>query len=259
MIRANAALRHFPRLLVVVLATLLLVVRPAFADDPLRVFAASSMIDVLEPLADLFAEQGHPRPVIVTGASSVMARQIEAGAPADVFISANLDWASAVIKLPGWGKWHPFVSNRLVVIGPAGAAPLEDINQLADRLAGGRLAIGEPDSVPAGIYAREALTKLGLWQAIEPLTAPAENVRAALNFVASGAAPYGIVYESDARDPRVSIIAEIPKWSYFAVDYFTVIDEDNPEADAFVTFLRSDEADEIFAAYGFSPGNGIPL
>ncbi|WP_029042538.1 molybdate ABC transporter substrate-binding protein [Cucumibacter marinus] len=259
MIRANAALRHFPRLLAVLLAAFLLSVRPALPEDAVRVFAAASMIDVLEPLADLFVEQGHPRPVIVTGASSVMARQIEAGAPADVFISANLDWASAVIKLSGWGKWRPFVSNRLVVIGPAGAAPLEDINQLPDRLAGGRLAIAEPDSVPAGIYAREALTKLGLWEAIEPLTAPAENVRAALNFVVTGAAPYGVVYESDARDPRVSIIAEIPKWSYFAVDYYTVIREDNPQADAFVRLLRSDEADEIFAAYGFSPGHGMPL
>jgi len=238
----------------------------------ITVFAAASLADAVDEVSRAFtADTGTAGaglsahiPVRTSyAASSVLARQIEAGAPADVFISADVEWMVYLEKrrLLRPGTWHALLGNRLVLIAPAASnvrvtlAPHVD---LMAALAGGRLATGDPDSVPAGRYAQAALTWLGVWEQIAPGLVRAENVRAALEYVARGEASLGIVYRTDAlAEKRVRVVDTFPGDSHPPIVYPVALTAGAaPEAAAFEAFLESNAAREIFTRYGFEP---LPL
>jgi molybdate transport system substrate-binding protein len=234
----------------------------AAAADKITVFAAASLTDALNTLdAKYAAETGIPV-VASFASSSTLARQIEAGAPAQVFLSADAKWMDYLAQK---GLIEPatrsdVLGNRLVLIAPADQAigPLA-IDRTLDwqRLLGsdGRLAVGDPDHVPAGIYAKEALTSLGVWAALEPRLARAEDVRGALALVEHGDAPLGVVYVTDARiSPRVKIVGVFPAASHSPIVYpFAVIKgSGSPAVLAYFRFLKGPRARSVFDAYGFS-------
>jgi molybdate transport system substrate-binding protein len=223
------------------------------------VLAAASLQESLSAAADAFAAQGNARPVVSFGASSALGRQIGAGAPADMFISADAAWMDtlAANKLIQPASRATLVTNRLVLVAPA-ARPLKlDIKPgfaLAAALGDGKLAMADPDSVPAGKYGKAALTSLGVWTAVEPKVVRGENVRAALAFVSRGAARAGIVYATDARaDPGVTVTGVFPANSHPPIAYPLAIlaRSTNPGAVKFAAFLRSDAGNAIFRRYGF--------
>ncbi len=237
----------------------------AQAQD-VRLSAASSLSNVLDELAKLWKESGGGIVVASYGASSGLARQIENGAPADLFISADLAWMDYVQdkKLTDPASRRIVAANNLVLIGPADSkvsleiAPGPNLAaDLAGALGNGRLALAEPNSVPAGKYAKAALTKLGIWAKVEAKVASAENVRGALALVARGEAPLGVVYSTDAAsEPKVKIVAAFPAHTHPAIVYavaLTNAGKDNPKAKAFLDFLMSEKARAIFAKYGFAP------
>ncbi|WP_172328995.1 molybdate ABC transporter substrate-binding protein [Mangrovicoccus sp. HB161399] len=234
----------------------LLLAAPAAADT-VTVFAAASLKDAMDRLAPAFrAASGHELSVSLAG-SSALARQIEAGAPADVFISANLSWMD---RLAGKGMVDAatrfdLAGNALVLAGPAGAAPVPLDASLAGRLGGGKLAMALVEAVPAGIYGKEALTSLGLWDSVAPKVAETDNVRAALALVAVGAAPMGIVYATDAAaEPRVGVLATFPEDSHAPIRYPAALVADRPGTAAaeFLEFLKTDEAGSVLAGLGFA-------
>lgn len=251
-------IRYFGNLL---LAALFLAVSPAAlaADRPPLVLAAASLQESLTAATDAWAAKGHDRPVISFAASSALARQIGAGANADLFISADVDWMNDVEKkgLIWRGSRTSFLSNRLVLIAPAGSKAKVAIRKgfpLARLLGQGRLAMADPDAVPAGKYGKAALTSLGVWSAIEPKVARAENVRAALALVERGAAPFGIVYETDARASRnVRPVGVFPAASHPSIVYPMALlkSSTSPDAEPFRRFLMSKQGWAIFAQYGF--------
>lgn len=225
------------------------------------VLAAASMHDALEDAADAWQAKGHARPVLSFAASSALARQIQAGAPADLFISANEEWMDTLERdgLLQDGSRASLVTNRLVLIAQSGSqialepAPGFD---LAGALGDGRLAVAETDSVPAGRYAKAALERLGIWGDVKDRLAPAENVRAALQLVARGAAPLGITYATDAlSEPQVRIVGTFPDDSHPPIRYPVAVAKasSHGEAAAFEEFLLSAEAAAIFAHHGFGP------
>ena len=225
------------------------------------VFAAASLKTALDELASGF-EQQTGQPVTVSyAASSVLARQIELGAPADLFISANQDWMGV---LQQDGLIDPtsrvdLLSNGLVLIGAQGSAGVEigpDFD-LQARLGNGFLAMALVDAVPAGVYGKAALQGLGLWEGVQTQVAQADNVRAALALVATGAAPMGIVYRTDARaEARVQVVAPIPPDLHPPILYPAALTRSaGPEAADFLDYLRSDQAATEFLRQGFSlPG-----
>jgi molybdate transport system substrate-binding protein len=230
----------------------------ARAEEPVTFFAAASLTDVLKAAAASWQAQGHGPVVLSFGSSSTIAKQIEAGAPADLFASADEKWMAYLndkgliepnaIKRP--------IGNDLVLVGPAGAAPvaISSSLDLAGALNGGRLSVGEPKSVPAGRYAEQALTKLGLWDSVKGSLAPAENVRAALALVQRGEAPLGIVYTTDARGLQdVAIVGTFPGDSHDAIVYpmGVVAGKARPEVTAFFDFLTGAEGKALFSSYGF--------
>jgi molybdate transport system substrate-binding protein len=234
-----------------VLALLLaLVLHGAAGAERLMVFAAASLKNALDD-----ANAGSPAPVVVSyGASSTLARQIEAGAPSQAFVSADEDWMNELAKrnLLAPGTRRDLLGNRLVWIAPAGrAVPTEPWRALGPR---DRLAMGDPRHVPAGKYARAALERMGLWDALAPRIAGAENVRAALALVARGESPLGIVYETDARDePKVAIAARIdPKLHPPIVYPAAALRGARPDAVRYLDYLGSPRAMSAFAAHGFS-------
>ncbi len=231
---------------------------PAEARGPL-VLAAASLQESLSEAATRWAAMGHDRPVISFAASSALARQVLAGAPADLFISADEQWMDAVASK---GMIRPatrvrMLSNQLVLIAPAASTARLAIAPnfpLAKALGAGRLAMADPDAVPAGIYGREALTSLKVWPAIAPKLARAENVRAALALVERGEAPLGIVYATDARAARaVRVVGVFPAASHSPITYpiATLTASTNSECEGFRRFLVSREGKAIFARYGF--------
>ena len=235
----------------------------AAADDdgrPVTLFAAASATDAVNEIAEAYAARtgGSIRPVVA--ASSTLARQIAQGAPADLFLSANVKWMD---HLAGQGavlpdSQVPLLSNRLVLIAPADS-PLRlrlspDLD-LAALLGDGRLALGDPNHVPAGIYARQALEALGLWDQVADKLAQASNVRAALALVDRGEAVAGIVYETDAAiSPRVRIVDSFPAGVTPKIVYPLAIiaGHDRPAVRAVYDFLRSEEATLIFSKHGFT-------
>ncbi len=252
-----------PRLRPLLLALLvaILVVLPARARErgPL-VLAAASLQEGLNEAADAWAASRHPRPVISFAASSALARQIEAGAPADIFISADEDWMNYVAGkgLLRAGSRARFLANRLVLIAPAASRTRLAIGRgfpLANALGNGRLAMADPDSVPAGKYGRAALTSLGVWTSVQEKVARAENVRAALALVERGEAPMGIVYATDARaSARVRVVGTFPASAHPAITYpvAALRSSTNRDAEAFRRFLFSPKGKAIFARRGFA-------
>ena len=239
-------------------AVLFAAAAPATAER-LTVFAAASLTDAMAPVeAGFEAATGHEVAVSLAG-SSALARQIEAGAPADVFISANPGWMD---ELEAAGRLAPgtrvdLLRNRLVLIahGPD-AAPVEVSPEfdLAGRLGAGRLAMALVEAVPAGIYGKAALQSLGLWEDVAPRVAQADNVRAALALVATGAAPYGIVYATDARaEDDVTAIATFPAETHPPILYpaAAIAGAEGPAA-AFLDYLAGAEARAAFEAEGFA-------
>lgn len=233
----------------------------AAAQDTLTVFAAASLRNALDDTNAAFTKATGVKVTASYEASSALARQIEQGAPADVFLSADLRWMdyAAEHKLIKPDTRVNLLGNKLVLIAPKDSKLNHvDIGQGFDiaKLAGdGRIAVADVKAVPAGLYAKAALEKLGAWKAAEPKLAMAENVRATLAFVARNETPIGIVYETDAKiEPKVKIVGVFPAGSHPAVTYpvAATADGKSPATARYLAFLRSKEAKAIFERYGFS-------
>lgn len=225
------------------------------------VFAAASLKNALDEASAAFTQATGNKTAISYAASSALARQIEQAAPADVFISADLDWMDYLAGkgLVDAGTRSNLLGNRLVVIAPAGSTAALEIKpgfDLAGAIADSKLATGDVKSVPAGKYAKAALETLGVWQQVEPKIAPAENVRAALALVAQGEAAFGIVYETDAKaEPRVKIAGVFPPQTHPAIVYPIAVTKAaaSPEtANALLAFLKTPAAAAIFTKHGFT-------
>lgn len=239
--------------------------QPAAAQDKpvasLTVFAAASMRNALDDANAAFTKATGVKVIASYAATSALAKQLEQGAPADIFISADLKWMDYAIahKLVKPDSRVNLLGNRLVLIAAKDSKIDKiDIKEGFDiaKLAGdGRIAVADVKAVPAGLYAKAALEKLGSWKAAEPKLAMAENVRATLAFVARGETPVGIVYETDAKiEPKVKIAGVFPENSHPPVTYPVAATADSKNADAgrYLGFLRSTAAKTIFEKYGFS-------
>lgn len=234
----------------------------ASAAEPVVVAAASSLTDVMEAIGALFAAEDHAEPRFNFAATSELVRQIEQGAQADVFLSADAEWMD---HLAGKSLIDPatrrtVASNTLVLVAPAGK-PL-DVSvgpgmDLRRALGDGRIAIANPDGVPAGKYAKEALTAFGAWDVLDGVIARTENVRAALRFVEAGEAAAAIVYETDAlaAGDKVVIVGRFPPGSHTPIVYpAAAVTAGSPdEARAFLDFLASDKAKAVLVEAGFGP------
>ena len=233
--------------------------REALPSEQLKVYAASSLKTVMDQVIASWHAQSGDQAVGVYAASSALARQIEAGAPADVFLSADLEWMKYLAdrSLIRADTETQLLGNSLALVVPQTTAtdikisPGFDIMRLLD---GGRLAIGEVNSVPAGRYGKAALESLGVWDQVKDRLAQAENVRAALKLVASGEAPAGIVYETDARsDRQVHVAGIFPDLTHPPIIYpaAVVASSVNSDAEAFLRYLETPAARAIFLANGF--------
>lgn len=229
---------------------------PASADTV--VFAAASLKTALDPIAAAFQAATGETVTISYAGSNALARQIIEGAPADIFISASSQWMDAV-EAAGTikpGTRADLLGNRLVLVAHDPAAPVEltGSTDLAGMLAGGRLAMALVDAVPAGQYGKEALTHMGLWSSVEGSVAQADNVRAALALVATGEAPYGIVYATDAAaDPAVHVAGTFPADSHKPITYpAALLTAADPADAAFLKALTAPEAAAVFRAQGFT-------
>jgi molybdate transport system substrate-binding protein len=249
------------RRLLAVGLTLPLVPRVALAAGELVIFAAASLKNALDEIAAAWAKDtGKPMPKISYAASSALAKQIEQGAPADLFISADLDWMDYLAnkKLIKPDSRFNLLGNKIVLIAPkdskTSSVALTGAD-LAKALAGGRLSMANVDSVPVGKYGKAALEKLGAWNDVKDHLAQAENVRAALLLVARGEAPLGIVYSTDAAaEPAVKIVGTFPDNSHAPIIYPAALTKDSSNADAkgFLDFLRSAKARTSFEKQGFT-------
>lgn len=233
----------------------------AQAQSSVVIFAAASMKNALDEVAATWAKDtGKAAPKIAYAASSALARQMEQGAPADLFISADLDWMNYVEgkNLIRNGTRFDLLGNKIVMIAPrdSGTTTLAITGpDLTKALAGGKLAMGNVAAVPAGKYGKAALEKLGAWNAVKDSIAQADNVRAALILVARGEAPLGVVYSTDAAaEPSVKIVATFPADSHPAIIYPAALTRDskNADASAFLDFLRSAKARTAFEKQGFT-------
>ncbi len=225
----------------------------------LTVFAAASLKNALDAAAAQWRKETGKRVAISYAASSTLAKQIENGAPADLFISADLDWMDYLQqrRLIDPASRVNLLGNSLVLVAPKDSKIQVTIAPgfpLASLLGDGRLAIGEPNSVPAGKYAKAALEKLGVWPAVAGRVAAAETVRAALALVARGEAPLGIVYATDAHaEPGVKIVGTFPADSHSPVTYpLALIATAKPDAKSLAEYLRSPAAALLFEAAGFT-------
>lgn len=243
-----------------VAAACLLALSPARAAE-VTIFAAASTTNVIEDVGAAFqAAFGH---VVVASfaSSSALAKQIERGAPADVYLSASEAWADYLeergLLIPETRK--SVLGNAVVLVAPVASAPAPLAVQagldLVGILDGGRLAVGDPDHVPAGLYAREALVSLDLWGHVETHLARMSDVRAALALVERGEVPLGIVYATDAAaSDRVRVVGTFPSGSHRPITYPVAIvaGRDSPAARAFIEFLATPAAQAIFRAHGFT-------
>lgn len=244
----------------------LLAPRIAQADDaPVTVMAASSLTDAMKNLGAQWAASGHPAPRFSFGASSALARQIEQGAPADIFASADEPWADYLQQrglLVDGTRTSP-LGNTLVLIAPAGqpgaitlrAGPSFLTNLLTRLGPTGRLATGDPASVPVGIYAEAALKSLNVWDQLAPRLARAENVRAALLLVERGEAPLGIVYATDAAASKnVRVVGTFPAGTHPPITYPFALTRhgDTPQARALLAFLTGPDAAPTYRRLGFA-------
>jgi molybdate transport system substrate-binding protein len=247
------------------LATLTLCIvafsQPASAIEKLSIFAAASLRNALDDANRAFRKMSGVKIVASYAASSALAKQIEQGAPADVYVSANIKWMDYLSEknLIDAPTRVNLLGNALVLIAPA-SAKLDQVTigkgfDIAKLAGDGRIAVANVTAVPAGLYAKAALKNLGAWQAAEPKLAQAENVRATLAYVARSETPLGIVYATDAKvEPKVKIVGVFPDDSYPPVIYpvAAIADTKNPYVKRYLAFLRSSAAKAIFGKYGFS-------
>ncbi len=244
------------------LALLVLCVALSAAQAPPRpplVLAAASLQEAMTDAADAWARAGHGRPVVSFASSSALARQAMAGASADLFVSADVEWMDALDRrgLLRRGSRVDFLGNRLVLVAPRGRTgkiALRPGVDLLPALGRGRLAMADPASVPAGRYGQAALQRHGAWARVAPRVVRAENVRAALALVERGAAPLGIVYATDAEaSRRVRIVGVFPAASHPPIRYPLAIlkASRSPDAAGFRAFLLSRQGRAIFARRGF--------
>ncbi|HEU0044955.1 molybdate ABC transporter substrate-binding protein [Sphingomonas sp.] len=240
------------------LMILALLATPAAASTrgPL-VLAAASMQDALGAAADRWAARGHARPVLSFAASSALARQVQAGGAADLFVSADEEWMDVLARggLIVAGTRADLVGNRLVVVAPLTFRGRLTRATLGRVLARGPVAMADPAAVPAGRYGRAALERLGAWGAVAPRVVRAENVRAALALVERGAAPFGIVYLTDVRSSaRVRVAGLFPADSHPPIRYpvARLTASTHRDAEGFRRFLLSREGLAVFARFGFT-------
>lgn len=258
--RARHALFPVVAMLVVVATSIASVPEAVAAERPLTIFAAASMQESLDAAARTWEANGGRHVVVSYAASSTLARQIAQGAQAEIFISADAQWMDYLSdrQLIEPSSRFILVRNALVLVAPIDspvkAVDLTSPASLLAALGDGRIAVAETGSVPAGIYARQALTSLGLWNSVSIRLAQTDNVRAALAFVALKEAPLGIVYATDAlAEPRVRVVARFPPKAHKPIVYpvaRTLVAEPR-EAAKFLAFLRSRQASEIFRKAGF--------
>jgi molybdate transport system substrate-binding protein len=228
--------------------------------EPVNVFAAASLKNALDAVSQAWKAESGKETRNTYAASSALARQIEQGAPADVFVSSDLDWMSYLEekKLIRTETRKQLLGNALVLVAAKDSGIRLELKQgadLAGALSGGKLALGDVKAVPAGKYARAALETLGLWSSVEASLAQAENVRAALAFVARGEAKLGIVYATDAKvENQVEVAGVFPGDSHPPIVYpaAVVVSSKSADAEAFVAYMSSPKAQDIFAAQGFT-------
>lgn len=242
-----------------VLATLPL----SHVAQALTVYAAASLTEPLQHIATQYEKQHKQNVKLVFAASSTLARQIANGAPADIYISANQKWMNYLAKQGAIiaSTRYDLVHNQLVLIAPASSdqanVELDTLQSLTPLLQGGRLALGNVDHVPVGIYARQALRKLTLWDSVKSHLAMSSNTRAALAFVERDATPLGIVYASDAHSSKqVRVLATFPDDSHEPIRYpVAQINEKDPSNTAFLAYLKTEEAQASLRRYGFKDAN----
>jgi molybdate transport system substrate-binding protein len=230
----------------------------AWAADPV-VFAAASTKDAITDIANDFATAGKGKVVTSFGSSGDLAKQIENGAPASIFISADSKWVDYLDKknLLVLGSRSDLLGNHLVLIAPADSTMTIDLKPgapLAAALGDGKLALADPESVPAGRYGKASLTKLGIWDSVKSHVVGAKDVRATLALVELGEAPAGVVYSTDAAlSKKVKVVAVFPDDSHPKIVYpvALVVGHDTPEAKAFFTYMKGPEAAAVFKKYGF--------
>ena len=230
----------------------------AKAGEPVRVFAAASLTNALSDIATEWRNAGHPFPSLAFGASSTLAKQVEAGAPADLYAAADLAWMD---YLEQRGRLVAdtrldLLGNTLVLIAPKGRGFPVRMQPGFDLAAAfkGKLCTGEPDVVPVGIYAKQGLGKFGWWPPLQGRIVGTDDVRTALAFVERGECAAGIVYATDARiSARVEVVARFPDDSHAPIVYpFAMVKGAHPQARAFLRFLQSPTAAAIFARHGFT-------
>jgi molybdate transport system substrate-binding protein len=229
-------------------------------DRSITVFAAASMKNALDDVDAAFTKQSGVKVVVSYDASSALMKQIEGGAPADVFVSADLKWMDygSQKKLIKDDTRVNLLGNALVLIAPKdskiGNVTIGPGFDLATLAGDGRIATGDVKAVPVGIYAQAALQKLGIWDSVQPKMAMTANVRAALTLVARGEAALGIVYATDAKvDPGVKVVAVFPESSHDPIIYpVAATTGAKPDATPYLAFLRSSAAKSIFESYGFT-------
>ncbi|HDL7421818.1 TPA: molybdate ABC transporter substrate-binding protein [Yersinia enterocolitica] len=232
----------------------------AMAAD-ITVFAAASLTNALQDIAVQYKKEKQVDVVASYASSSTLARQIEQGAPADLFISADQQWMDYAIDKQQMvaNTRYTLLGNELVLIAPKDSkitkVAIDKKTDWQKLLEGGRLAVGDPDHVPAGIYAKESLENLGAWATLAPEMARANNVRSAMALVERAEAPLGIVYGSDAiASDKVKVVGVFPEASHKPVEYPMAIvkGHENPTVTAFYDYLKSPAAAVIFEKYGFT-------
>jgi molybdate transport system substrate-binding protein len=226
---------------------------------PVTVFAAASLTDSLKVVADAYKAKTGATITLSFGASSTLARQIDQGAQADIFMSADTDWMDYLQKNGriADGTRKDLLGNQLVLVAASDSKAAPKIAphfDLAGALGDGRLALADPASVPAGKYAKASLTALGVWDSVAAKVAPAENVRVALEYVSRGEAPFGIVYATDAKvAPTVRVVGIFPEDSHAPIVYPAALTKNaSPAAKDFLAFLSGAQAKAIFEKAGFT-------
>jgi molybdate transport system substrate-binding protein len=251
---------HFPKVLWGILALALLLWSVPVHADEITVFAAASLTNALSEAGQAFEQKERHAVRFSFASSSTLAKQIGNGAPAQLFLSADLDWMDYLgqRKLIVDGSRTNLLGNRLVMIAPAKSSLKVDLKagvDLSASLSGGLLASGDPDHVPAGKYARHAFEKLGVWKGIEGRIARADSVRAALALVERAECPLGVVYATDAAaSAKVKVVGVFPEDSYPPIVYPAALvkDKDTPAARSLLEFLKSPAAKPIFEKHGFA-------
>lgn len=236
----------------------LLACTAARAEEPVRVFAAASLTNALNDVAVQWRRTGHPQPRLAFGATSTLAKQLEAGAPADLFASADVKWMEYLDqrgRIDNATRAN-LLGNTLVLIAPRGRrfpVKMQKDFRIADAFAG-RLCTGETDVVPVGMYAKQSLQALGWWSSLQSRIVGTDDVRTALAFVERGECGAGIVYATDARiSDKVAVIATFPAGTHAPIIYpFALVANARPQARAFLHYLRTPEASAIFERHGFA-------